>query len=385
MDQVKLGVVGCGNISDAYLTGAARSRLVAVEAVADVVPETARAKAEAYGVTAMPFERMLENPEIAIVVNLTVPLAHAEVSRRVVEAGKHVYSEKPFAATFAEARELTAAARAKGVRLGSAPDTFLGAAHQAARRAIDEGRIGRVVAGAACFATPGMEGWHPNPSFFFKRGGGPVLDIGCYPITQLVNCLGPVESVTAHASRGRTTRTVTSAPRKGEVIEVEVPTTVNGALAFASGANVAFTASWDVWKHNRLPIELYGTEGSLLNPDPNFFGGTVRVSARDGDWQDVPIDAHPFGRPNRKTKAGFDVADYRMVGVLDLACAIAQARPHRANGDLALHVLEVMEALERSSVEGRAIRIETICERPEPVPLGTGEEVFVGERGAAAA
>ena len=148
MEQVKLGIVGCGNISDAYLTGGARSRLVAVKSVADINPEAARAKADAYGVAAVPFEAMIEDPEIAIVVNLTVPLAHAEVSHRVVEAGKHVYSEKPFAATFAEARELTAAARAKGVRLGSAPDTFLGAAHQAVRRAVDEGRIGRVVAGA---------------------------------------------------------------------------------------------------------------------------------------------------------------------------------------------------------------------------------------------
>jgi predicted dehydrogenase len=377
MEQVKLGIVGCGNISDAYLTSAARSRLVAVKSAADLNPAAARAKADAYGVAAVSFEEMLEDPEIAIVVNLTVPLAHAEVSHRVVAAGKHVYSEKPFAATFAEARELTAAARAKGVRLGSAPDTFLGAAHQAVRRAVDEGAIGRVVAGAATFATPGMEGWHPNPSFFFKKGGGPVLDIGCYPITQLVNCLGPVASVIAHASRGRPTRTVASEPRKGEVIEVEVPTTVNGALEFANGANVAFTASWDVWKHTRLPIELYGTEGTLLNPDPNFFGGPVRVSERNGEWRELPIDPYPFGKPTRKNNAGVEVADYRMVGVLDMACAVATNRPHRANGDLALHVLEVMEALERSSIEGRRTRIETICERPEPVPVGAGEDVFL--------
>jgi predicted dehydrogenase len=345
--------------------------------VADAVPEAAEKKAREYGVEAVSFERMLDDPEIAIVVNLTVPLAHAEVSHRAIAAGKHVYSEKPFAVTFSEARELTTAARAKGLRLGSAPDTFFGAAHQAARRAIDEGRIGRVVAGAVCFATPGMEGWHPNPGFFYRRGGGPVLDIGCYPITQLVNCLGPVESVIAHASRGRATRTVTSEPRKGEVIEVEVPTTVNGALAFANGANVAFTASWDVWKHARLPIELYGTEGSLLNPDPNFFGGQVRVSERNGDWRELAIDRHPFGKPTRRNNAGVEVADYRMVGVLDMACAIVRGRPHRANGDLALHVLEVMEALERSSVEGRQIRIETICERPDPVPLGEGEEMLL--------
>ena len=382
MDRVRLGIVGCGNISDAYLRGAARSRLVAVKAVADLVPEAAARRAQEYGVAAMALERMLDNPEIAIVINLTVPLAHAETSHRVIEAGKHVYSEKPLAATFAEARELAAAAQAKGVRIGCAPDTFFGAGHQAARYAIDAGAIGRVVGGAVCFAGPGMESWHPDPSFFFKRGGGPVLDIGCYPITQLVNCIGPVASVVAHASRARATRTVTSEPRRGQVIEVEVPTTVNGVLEFANGADVALTVSWDIWKHARLPIEIYGAEGSILNPDPNFFGGPTRISARNGEWRELPLDAHAFGRPTRRNDAGGEVADYRMVGVYDMACAITRDRPHRASGELALHVLEVMEALERSSVEGRRVRIETICERPETIPLGEGEEVFLLGRSA---
>jgi predicted dehydrogenase len=377
MQPVKLGIIGCGVISDAYLKGASRSQLVAVKSCTDLVPEAAAAKAAAHGILAVVIEAMLADPEIEIVLNLTVPLAHAEVSLRAVEAGKHVYSEKPIATTFNEGRELTAAARAKGVRLGAAPDTFLGAAHQAVRRALDAGRIGRVVAGSACFAGHGMEAWHPNPFFFYRRGGGPVLDIGPYPVTQLVNLLGPVESVTAQTSRGFATRTVTSEPRRGEVIEVEVPTTVNAALAFANGANVGLLTSWDVWKHAREPIELYGSEGTLLNPDPNFFGGRPRLSERNGAWRDLPIDAHPFGVPNRRTKSGAMVADYRMLGVLDMAQAIREGRPHRANGDLALHVLEVLSALERSSVEGQRIRIETICERPEPVPLGRDETVFV--------
>jgi predicted dehydrogenase len=377
MQPVKLGIVGCGVISDAYLKGASRSRLVAVKSCTDLVPEAAAAKAAAHGILAVGIEAMLADPEIEIVLNLTVPLAHAEVSLRAVEAGKHVYSEKPIATTFSEGRELTAAARAKGVRLGAAPDTFLGAAHQAVRRALDDGRIGRVVAGSACFAGHGMEAWHPNPSFFYRKGGGPILDIGAYPVTQLVNLLGPVESVSAQTSRGFATRTVTSEPRRGQVIEVEVPTTVNAALAFANGANLGLLASWDVWKHAREPIELYGSEGTLLNPDPNFFGGRPRLSERNGAWRDLPIDAHPFGVPNRRTKSGAMVADYRMLGVLDMAQAIREGRPHRANGDLALHVLEVLSALERSSVEGQRIRIETICERPEPVPLGRDETVFV--------
>jgi predicted dehydrogenase len=379
MNPIKLGIVGCGNISDAYFKGAERSSLVTVEACADMLPEAAQAKAAAYGVEARSLDALLDDPEIAIVVNLTVPLAHAEVSARIIEAGKHVYSEKPLGVTVAEARALVEAAAAKGVRVGSAPDTFLGAAHQAVRRAVDAGQIGRVVAGAVCFATHGMESWHPNPGFFFKRGGGPVLDIGCYPITQLLNVLGPVARVTAEASRGSATRTVTSELLQGQVIEVEVSTTVNGVLAFANGANVAFTASWDIWKHTRPPIELHGTEGSILNPDPNFFGGTPRLSAAGRDWQDLSIEGHPFGAPNRPLRSGAMVADYRLVGVLDMAAAITEGRPHRCNGDLALHALEVMEALELSSLEGRHIAIRSVFDRPAPVPLGEGEEAFSGE------
>jgi predicted dehydrogenase len=371
-----LGIVGCGNISDAYLNGAARSRLVEVVAVTDLRPEVAAAQAKAHGVRAATLDELLADPGIAIVINLTVPLAHAEVSRAILEAGKHVYSEKPLAVDVAQAKAILDAAGSRGLRVGCAPDTFLGAAHQAVRRAVDQGRIGTVTGGAACFATPGMEMWHPAPFFFYQKGGGPVLDIGCYPITQLINLMGRIESVVAHASKGRATRTVTSQPHAGTVIEVEVPTTVNGALAFASGANVAFTASWDIWKHGRTPIEIYGTEGSILNPDPNFFGGTVKISDKGGDWQDLPIADLPFGAPNRTLRSGAMVADYRIAGVLDMAAAIAQGRAHRCDGAMALHALEAMEALERSSREGRRIVLETRCERPAPVPPGTGEEVF---------
>jgi predicted dehydrogenase len=383
MQTVKLGIVGCGNISDAYLKGAARSQMVAVKAVTDKVPALAAAKASTYGCAAVSLEELLADPEIALVINLTPPQAHAEVSRLAIAAGKHVYSEKPFAITVAEAKEMVAAADAAGLRIGSAPDTFLGGSHQLVRHLIDAGRIGKVVGGAATFATPGMEMWHPNPFFFFEKGGGPVLDIGCYPITQLVNCLGPVEAVVAHASKGRDIRIVSSEPHRGREIAVAIPTTVNGILAFVSGANVSFTASWDIWKHTRSPIELYGTEGSILNPDPNFFGGSVKVSAQNAEWDEVPLDGRPFSANTRQLSDGREVADYRMAGVFDMVAAIAENRPHRASGKLALHVLEVMEALEVSAVEGRRIAIETRCERPEPVPLGSGEEVFVSAKSSA--
>jgi predicted dehydrogenase len=371
-----IGIVGCGVISDAYLKGAARSDLLRVKSVADLRPEAAEAKAREYGVAAVETEALIGDPEIEMVLNLTVPVAHLPVGLRVIEAGKHLYSEKPLAVTHVEGRELLQAAQARGVRLGCAPDTFLGAGHQACRRAIDSGTIGRPITGTAFVASRGMEAWHPNPEFFFKRGGGPIHDIGPYYITQLVNLLGPVTRVTAEAARGFDTRTVGNGPLLGTIIEVEVPTTVNGVLTFASGVTVSVTMSWDVWKHRRVPFEIYGSEGSLLNPDPNFFGGEPMITQRDSDWMPLPIDAHPFGVANRTTRGGLNVADYRIIGLLDMAAALRDGRPHRASGELALHVLEVLDAFHSAAASGRHIRIESTCERPEPLPLGVGEEVF---------
>jgi predicted dehydrogenase len=268
--------------------------------------------------------------------------------------------------------------RARSLRVGCAPDTFLGASHQACRRLIDAGTIGIPVGGSAVVMSHGMESWHPNPEFFFKPGGGPIMDIGPYYITQLVNLLGPVRRAIGLGTIGNATRTVTSEPLKGSTINVEVPTTVNGVLEFVNGANISLSASWDVWKHNRTsPIEIYGTEGSLLGTDPNFFGNIPRVCMPDGDWQDVPIAAHPFGIANRKLRNGSMQADYRMVGLVDMAMAIRNSRAHRASGDLALHVVEVLEALEASSRSGQFVSIRSRCERPEPVPLGQDESVFV--------
>jgi predicted dehydrogenase len=377
MARIDIGIIGCGNISHSYLKGAARSDLVRVKCLADLRMEAAQEKGAEYGVQAVTMDRLLSDPDIQIIINLTVPLAHAPVSLQVVEAGKHVYSEKPLATRRAEAEALMLAAAAKEVRVGCAPDTFLGAAHQACRRAIDAGEIGRPIAGSAFFATHGMEHWHPNPEFFFKRGGGPMLDVGPYYVTQLVNLLGPVARVAAQSTVGSATRTISSDPLKGSIIQVEVPTTVNGVLSFASGANVTITTSWDVWEHRRVPFEIYGSEGSMLVPDPNFFGGEPMLTKRDGEWKPIDISAHPFGKPNRSTKSGAEVADYRIVGLLDMAAAIREGRPHRTSGGLAMHVLEVLCAFEQSSTEGRHVMIETSCERPEPLPLGKGEEVFV--------
>jgi predicted dehydrogenase len=377
MAKTKIGIIGCGNISDSYMLGAQRSELIELKACADLNLPAAQAKAKEYGVHAMTVEALLADPDISLVVNLTVPKAHASVSMSILHSGKHAYSEKPLSATFSEAQVMMEFAAAQGLRVGCAPDTFMGASHQACRRLIDSGRIGTPIGGGVVVMSHGMEAWHPNPEFFFKPGGGPILDIGPYYITQLVNLLGPVKRVTGLTTVGNPVRAITSEPLNGTKIQVEVPTTVHGAMEFVNGANVSLSASWDVWKHNRAsPIEIFGTEGSLLGVDPNFFGNIPRVSQAGGDWEDVDISKHPFGQANRQMRNGSMQADYRMIGLVDMAMAIAQKRPHRASGELALHVLEVLEAFENSSRMGRVIDIATRCAQPEPVPLGSGEAVF---------
>jgi predicted dehydrogenase len=378
MEPMRIGIIGCGNISEAYLKGAARSKLITVLGVADIRADAAHVRADEFGVPAREIEDLLADREIELVLNLTIPASHAPVDLQIIDAGKHVYSEKPLAVTAEEGGQVLRAAAAKGVRVGCAPDTFLGAGHQACRRAIDEGRIGNVLSGAVTVMSHGMEHWHPNPAFFYQRGGGPVHDIGPYYVTQLVNLLGPVARVSAEAAIGNATRTVTSEPLRGSTIDVTVPTTVSGVMAFASGALVSLSMSWDVWKHRRLPIEIYGRAGSLLNPDPNFFGGEPMISAQDADWESLPIAAHPFHANNRTLRSGMEVADYRIIGLLDMAVAIREGRPHRANGGMALHVLEVLDAFERSAREGRHIAIESRCDRPAPLPQGEGEAVFTG-------
>jgi predicted dehydrogenase len=280
-----------------------------------------------------------------------------------VAAGKHVHSEKPLGITVAESRKLVDAARAKGVRIGSAPDTFLGGGHQTCRKLIDEGAIGQVVAGTAFFGTAGHERWHPSPAFYYLQGGGPVLDMGPYYITALVNMLGPVRSVAAVASKARSERPITSEPLKGQVMPVEVSTHASATLEFVSGAVVTVVMSFDVPRYRHAPIELYGLKGSMGVPDPNFFDGEILLATDKEDWKPTPIQ-HGHAEHN-----------LRIMGVADMAHAIRSGRPHRASGDLAFHVLEVMEAFQRSSDERRHIEMSTRPERPAmmPVHLKTGE------------
>jgi predicted dehydrogenase len=359
-----VGVIGCGNISAAYFGLSPMFRGFEMRAGADVNMATAEARAKEFAVAAETVDGLLARDDIDIVVNLTVPAAHYEVSRRALEAGKHVYSEKPFVLSLDEGLEIQKLANAKGLRVGSAPDTFLGGAHQLARELIDSGKLGKITGGTAHVLSHGMEHWHPNPDFFFQPGGGPILDLGPYYITNLIQLIGPVRRVAALATTPAKERTITSQPRHGEKISVATPTSFQALLEFANGAAVSLAASWDVWAHGHAPMELYGEEGTLFVPDPNFFGGEVRFSRRDKPVKSMPRWEHPFSVPNQKHKAGM-MANYRTAGLADMALAIREGRPHRCSLELALHAIEVMTAILRSGEEGQFVGMQTTCERPQ--------------------
>ncbi len=359
VQPVSIGLIGCGHISAAYLTAAPLFPELRVAAVADLDEGRARARADEFGLRATTIDALLADPAIEVVLNLTTPAAHVPVGLDAIRHGKHVHGEKPLATTAAEGRRLLDAADAAGLRVGCAPDTFLGGAHQSARALLDAGAIGTVLSGTAFMLNHGHEHWHHNPDFYYAAGGGPMLDMGPYYLTNLVNLLGPVASVTGVATTGFPERTIGGGPRGGEVVPVGVATHVSGLLRFAGGAVVSVTTSFDVWQHRHGNMELYGTEGSMVVPDPNRFGGTVSLAKRREPWADMPL-THGFAHGN-----------FRILGLADMARAIRSGRPHRCEGRMALHVLEVMEAFGRSSEAGRTIAIESRCERPAPLPPRT--------------
>lgn len=359
-----VGVIGCGNISKAYFELAPLFRGIEMRACADLNRAAAEARAAEFGLRAETVEGLLRSDDIDIVVNLTVPAAHFSVSKDILDAGKHVYSEKPFVLDLAEGRELGRLAAARGLRIGSAPDTFLGGAHQQARHLIDTGALGRITSGACTVMSHGMEHWHPNPDFFFLKGGGPILDLGPYYITNLIQLIGPIARVAALTTIPARERTISSKPRAGEKIKVETPTTIMALLEFVNGAAVSFNASWDVWHHGHAPMELYGEKGTLLVPDPNFFGGALGLTRADKPVKTLPTWPHPFGVPNQTHSQG-PMANYRTAGLADMALAILADRPHRCSFDLALHATDTMTAILTSGETRAFVKLTTTCERPE--------------------
>ena len=362
--KLGVGVIGCGNISAAYFMLAPLFKGIEMRAGADLDMKVAQARAKEFGVRASSVADLLASDDIDIVVNLTIPAAHYEVSKAILDAGKHVYSEKPFVLSVREGQDLKKRADRKGLRVGSAPDTFLGGAHQRVRSLIDGGKVGRVTSGTCYVMSHGMEHWHPNPDFFFQLGGGPILDIGPYYITNLVQLIGPVKRVAALAATPASERTITSKPRFGEKIKVTTPTTIHALMEFENGATVTFNASWDVWKHGHAPIELYGEEGTIFVPDPNFFGGDVMMTNRADELKKLPKWEHAFAVPNQQHAQGM-MANYRASGLADMALGILEGRPHRCSLELSLHVIDVMTGILRSGETGRFVTMRTTCERPE--------------------
>jgi predicted dehydrogenase len=366
-----LGIIGCGNVSTTYFSLAPLFRGIAIRACADVAPGAAKARAQQYGVRAETVDTLLAADDVDIVVNLTIPAAHHEVSRRALDAGKHVYSEKPFVLSIKDGLDLKKRADRRGLRIGSAPDTFLGGAHQLARHLIDTGKLGKITGGTCFVMSRGMEQWHPNPDFFFQPGAGPVLDVGPYYIANLIQLIGPVTRVVALSATPRTFRTIGSGPRKGERVPVGTPTTIHAVLEFAADAVVTLAASWDVWSHGHAPIELYGEGGTLFVPDPNFFGGDVRFTRRDQPAGKLPRWNHPFGVVNFQRLNGEMAANYRSAGLADMALSILERRPHRCSLDTSLHAIDVLTGILRSAATGKSVAMRTTCERP--AALGPGE------------
>ena len=360
MKKANVAIVGCGNISSIYLENlTGRFHNVEVYAVSDLVEEKAKAQAARFGVERiMTFDQILADPNVDIVLNITTPQTHYSLCKAALEAGKHVYVEKPLSLNFAQGKELVELAREKGLLIGCAPDTFLGAGIQTCRRIIDMGIIGEVTGATAFMVCHGHESWHPDPEFYYKKGGGPMFDMGPYYLTALVNLIGSVEYVAGMTSMATPTRTITSQPKNGTVIDVEVPTHVNGLLRFTNGAVGNIITSFDVWD-SRLPrIEIYGTRGAMIVPDPNCFDGEVLVK----QGFDQSFKLWPLMTENSVNSRG--------LGLSDMADRILNGREsHRACGDLALHVLEIMEAIHVSSDQRCQVKLESTCTRPEPMKL----------------
>jgi predicted dehydrogenase len=355
MHPVPVGIVGCGTISAVYARAGQLFPGLAVAACADLDDERARALAAQHGIPrACSVAELLADPAIAIVVNLTVPDGGVGVGLAALEAGKSLYNEKPLAIRRDEARRMLDLAAARGLRVGCAPDTFLGGGLQTCRALIDAGAIGRPVAAHAAILGSGPERWHHSPDFFYREGAGPLFDMGPYYLTALATLLGPVRSVSGSARTTHAERTIGAGPRAGERIAVSTPTHVTALLEFDEAA-ATLTTSFDTAEGYAPRLEIYGTEGSLILPDPNTFGGPVRLRRRDGEWAEVPI-AHRYTENSRG------------IGVADMAAAIAAGRPHRASGELAYHVLDTMHAIYESADAGRRIAIAGGPARPAPLP-----------------
>jgi predicted dehydrogenase len=359
MDRVAVGIVGCGNISDIYIKNCRELfDNLEIRACADLIPERAIEKAELHHIPrACGVDELLADPDIRVIINLTVPKAHAEVCISALNAGKHVYVEKPLATNSVDGREILETAQKRNLLVGCAPDTFLGGGLQTSKKLIQDGWIGKPIAASAFYTSRGHEQWHPDPEFFYKTGGGPMFDMGPYFITALVFLLGPVRRASGLGKISFAERTITSRPLYGRKIEVEVPTHVAGILEFHAGAIVSLITSFDIWATHMPFLEVHGSEGTLEIHHPNNFGGPIRLRrANTEDWVEIPS-------LYRYTD------NSRGIGVAEMAYALQRGEDPRASGTLGYHVLDIMESVLNASREGRCCELASRCESPQLLPL----------------
>jgi predicted dehydrogenase len=361
----RVGILGCGVISDAYARKLVALPFLEPVACADLLRERAERLAGEHGIPrVLDPEELIGDPEIDVVLNLTIPAVHFELNLAAIEAGKSVYSEKPLAMDLAEGRRLAEAALAQRVRVGCAPDTFLGAGLQTCRKLIDDGAIGEPVAASAFMMYSGPEGWHPEPQIFYQRGAGPLFDMGPYYLTALVTLLGPARRITSSARITRTQREIRSEPLRGQMMDVEVPTHVAAVIDLASGPVATLITSFDIQATRLRRMEIHGSEATLAAPDPNGFGGPVQIRRTgDSEWEEVELT-----HANESQSRG--------LGLGDMVRAIENDRPHRASAELANHVLDLMESCVHASDLGQHVELGTSCERPASLPPGLPDDSF---------
>lgn len=358
MEKIKAGVIGCGNISKIYFENAKRFEAFDIIACADLDADLTKQRAEAFNIPkSYKTEELLADEAIDLVINLTTPKVHAKIAIAALEAGKHVYGEKPLAVTREEGKKIIETAKARGLLVGSAPDTFLGGGIQTCRKLIDDGWIGEPVSATAFMMHHGHESWHPNPGFFYEEGAGPMFDMGPYYLTALISLMGPIKRVTGSTKITFPERTITTERNYGKKIPVTTSTQINGVLDFENGAIASIITSFDTWHHHLPNIEIYGTKGSLVVPDPNTFGGPVFVRKHDqSNWSEIPF-THGF------------TDNSRGIGVADMASSILEGRKPRANGELAFHVLDIMHGFQDASDTNKHYEPISTCEQPRPLPL----------------
>ena len=368
----KIGLIGCGHIAETYFRAEKYFNNIKIIKCADINEKASKRCALNFGIKSVTVNELLKDKEIEIILNLTIPKAHYQISKKALINGKHVYSEKPLAINLNDGKKLLKISKKKKLYLGNAPDTFLGGGIQKSKELVEKNIIGNVKLGNAVFAFPGIQSYHPNPEpWFTKKEGGPVIDMGPYYITALVNLLGPAKKVTGTIIQGQKYRTIGIGPKKGKKFKVECPTTYLSTITFKNNSVIRLTLSFDVIAHQRNHIELYGEKGSMIVPDPNMFGGSVLTCNKLGDnWKEFKTTKMPLGRINIRTQSSRanetpTNANYRGVGLSEMAYAIENKRKHLCSGEISLHVLDIITSIMKAASSGKIQYINTFCAKPK--------------------